>query len=212
MIGEGKAARKEEQKKKREGLVAFALMGNSDSAFWVGFTYHPPGGNLGGITRLGGWQLVLLLLANGMILLLMNGRWWLILSGQGHTLPYLTLTAYRLAGASLSYITPGPQFGGEPLQILLIERHYLVPRATAVATIALDKTLELIVNFSFLMAGVVLIGHTQILGARVGWPTAVVVFCLLSLPLGCLLSFWLDWRIFYIITAPFIVGCMVLDG
>jgi uncharacterized protein (TIRG00374 family) len=136
------------------------------------------------------WQLLLLIIANGLVILLMNGRWWLILRRQGHPIPYLTLTGYRLAGAGLSYFTPGPQFGGEPLQVLLIERNYQVPRATAVAAIALDKTLELIVNFSFLTAGIVLLWQIRLMGDLGGWQTAVIPLLLLSLPLTFLLSIW----------------------
>jgi uncharacterized protein (TIRG00374 family) len=120
----------------------------------------------------------------------MNGRWWLILRRQGHPIPYLTLTGYRLAGAGLSYFTPGPQFGGEPLQVLLIERNYQVPRATAVAAVALDKTLELIVNFSFLAVGFVLLWQIRLLGDLNGWQTAIIPLFLLSIPLTFLLSIW----------------------
>ena len=136
------------------------------------------------------WQLLLLIIANGLVILLMNGRWWLILRRQGHPIPYLTLTGYRLAGAGLSYFTPGPQFGGEPLQVLLIERKYQVPRVTAVSAIVLDKILELIVNFSFLAAGIVLLWQIRLLGDIGGWQTAVFPLFLLSLPLTFLLSIW----------------------
>jgi hypothetical protein len=45
-----------------------------------------------------------------------------------------------------------------------------VPRATAVAAIALDKTLELIINFSFLLVGVAVVLQTQLLpGYRHCW-------------------------------------------
>lgn len=144
---------------------------------------------------LGGWQLALLMLANGSVLLLMNGRWWLILRGQGYVIPYLTLAAYRLAGAGLSYVTPGPQFGGEPLQVLLIEQNYAMPRTTAVAAITLDKTLELIVNFSFLVGGIFVVWQTRLLGNVAGWQTAVFPLLLLTIPFIFLLSFWQDWRL-----------------
>ena len=99
-------------------------------------------------------DLLALLLLNGLILLALNGRWWLILRAQGHTLPYLTLTAHRLAAFGVSYFTPGPQFGGEPLQVLLLERRHGVPRPSAIATVTLDKLLELLANFLFLAVGI----------------------------------------------------------
>jgi uncharacterized protein (TIRG00374 family) len=144
------------------------------------------------LQRLGWWQLGLLALANGIVLWVGNGRWWLILRGQGYALPYLTLTGYRLAGYGLSYFTPGPMFGGEPLQVVLIER-LGVRRATAVAAIALDKTLELIINFSFLLVGVAVVLQTQLLPG-LGWATAVYPLSLLALPSFFLLAIWADWQ------------------
>lgn len=148
------------------------------------------------LRRLRWWQIWLLAIANGLVLLLMNGRWWLILRGQGYSVPYLTLTGYRLAGAGLSYLTPGPQFGGEPLQVLLIERNHQVPRATAIAAIALDKTFELIINASFLVAGIILVWQTQLLGNIAVWQMVLIPFLLLSLPLTFLFSLQLGWQPF----------------
>ena len=88
------------------------------------------------LSRLGLGQLVALAVLNGLILVSMSGRWWLILRAQGYTVPYLTLTGYRLAAFGVSYFTPGPQFGGEPLQVYLVRRHHGVPGSTAEMSIA----------------------------------------------------------------------------
>ena len=106
-------------------------------------------------------QVGLLVVVNGLILVLLNGRWWFILRGQGYQVPFFRLLGYRLAGFGVSYFTPGPHFGGEPLQIYLLEKRHQLPRSTAVASIALDKSLELWVNFAFLTGGLTaaLSGH-----------------------------------------------------
>ncbi|MCB8943837.1 MAG: flippase-like domain-containing protein [Ardenticatenaceae bacterium] len=174
--------------------LRFALWGTAVLLFWFILRTVSLAETWVVLRRLDGWQLVLLAAVNGLVLLLMNGRWWLILRGQGHRIPYLALTRYRLAGASLSYITPGPQFGGEPLQVLLIERHHGVGRETAVAAITLDKTLELMVNFSFLVVGVWVVWQTRLLGEVAAWQTAVFPLFLLALPLTCLVGFWRDWQ------------------
>jgi uncharacterized protein (TIRG00374 family) len=72
----------------------------------------------------------------------------------GYRLPYLTLTGYRLASAALSYFTPGPQFGGEPIQVLALQRRHAIPGTAGTASVGLDKLLELIANFSFLVFGI----------------------------------------------------------
>ena len=109
------------------------------------------------LARLNAAQIGALILLNGLIFLTFSGRWWLILLAQGHAIPYLRLAAYRLAAFGVTYFTPGPQFGGEPLQIFLVQRREGVPAATAFSALALDKSLELLANFAFLAAGVALI-------------------------------------------------------
>ena len=139
---------------------------------------------------LDGPALLLLIAVNGLVLLALNGRWWLILRGQGYPISLLTLTGYRLAAFGLSYITPGPHFGGEPLQVLLVERRHHVPRTIALAAVTLDKTLELLVNFSFLLAGVTLVLEQGVWGQAIGGEAAVLVLGLLSIPLLFLLAIW----------------------
>jgi hypothetical protein len=96
------------------------------------------------------WQFGILAALDALILLSFNSRWWLILRAQGYTLPYLWLTAYRLAGFAISYLTPGMQFGGEPMQAALLHRRHKLPVPVSIASLTLDKLLELLTNFFFL--------------------------------------------------------------
>lgn len=108
------------------------------------------------LRRLDAAELAALALLNLLVLLSFSARWWIVLRSQGYSLPYLRLAGYRLAAFGVTYFTPGPQFGGEPVQVLLPERRDGVPRTTAVAAVGLDKALELLANFAFLAAGVAL--------------------------------------------------------
>jgi uncharacterized protein (TIRG00374 family) len=101
-------------------------------------------------------ELTAILALNGVILLLFCARWWLILRVSGHTIPYIKLSAYRMAGFAISYFTPGTQFGGEPLQAYLVQSRHKVPAAASVAAVTVDKLLELIANFTFLALGIIL--------------------------------------------------------
>ena len=138
-------------------------------------------------------EILQLVLANAIVLLTLNGRGWLTLHGQGHTIPFWHLFRYRLAAFGLSYITPGPHFGGEPLQIYFVEKAHGVPRTTAVSALTLDKLLELIVNFAFMLTGILLIVQWQTSTSGVQMVSPVVgtmaVF-LLALPLVLLLALW----------------------
>ena len=98
-------------------------------------------------------QIAIWLLLNVGLVTLMTGRWWLILHSLGHHLPYLTLRRYRLGSFAVSYFTPGPQFGGEPIQVLALRQYHGIPGTTSTASVGLDKLLELIANFSFLVFG-----------------------------------------------------------
>ena len=143
------------------------------------------------LAGLQGWQLAVLVLLNGLVLLALNGRWHLLLRGLGYELPFAALLGHRLAAFGVSYFTPGPHFGGEPVQVLLVERQHGVPRSAAIAAVSLDKTVELLLNFGFLAFGVALVVQTGLLGGAVAGQTAVW-FLLLLLPPT--LYLWLIWR------------------
>ena len=153
-------------------LLVGVLQSVSLPAVWDAFSW------------LGSGPLLALAAANGLVLVASTGRWWLLLRAWGHIIPFDKLIGYRLAAFGVSYFTPGPQFGGEPLQVYLVTRHHNVPSVTALAAVTLDRLLELLVNFSFLMGGVLLITHQQLFSAKVQAAMALFVVGLLALPLG----------------------------
>jgi len=108
-------------------------------------------------------QLLLLLAVNVVVLATFSARWWLLLYAQGYVVPYFTLMAYRLATFAVSYFTPGPHFGGEPLQVYLVSARQGVPVSVSVAAVVLDKVLEMLANFAFLALGVVFVLRRQML-------------------------------------------------
>jgi uncharacterized protein (TIRG00374 family) len=103
--------------------------------------------NLG---RLNALQLAALLGVNLVFVLILTLRWAVILRGLGASVGLFPLVSYRLAGYAVSYLTPGPQFGGEPLQMYLAKRQSDVGYDVGSASILLDKTFELLGNFAFL--------------------------------------------------------------
>jgi uncharacterized protein (TIRG00374 family) len=75
------------------------------------------------------------------------------------------------------------------VQVLLVEKVHGVPRRTAVSAVALDKTLELITNFAFVVFGMMLLLRWGLLGQTGG--SAVFFFVVLLLfPLLYLLGIW----------------------
>ncbi len=143
------------------------------------------------LQRMGLAQIAALVGINALTLLAFTGRWWIILRAQGHTIPYLTLTRYRVAVFGISYFTPGPQFGGEPLQVFLLERHHAVPGAVAAAATALDKIIELLVNFIFLAVGLLLMTEWRVFPGLASAEVLSALLVLAALPVGFLLAAWL---------------------
>jgi uncharacterized protein (TIRG00374 family) len=114
-------------------------------------------------------------------LVLFTLRWWILLRGLGYRVGLLRASLYRLGAFGFSYFTPGPQVGGEPVQVLLVERRHGVPLDRAVASVALDRLLDAAVNLSFLLAaGLYLLRDraTLFLGALAALP--VVYLALLA--------------------------------
>ena len=147
-------------------------------------------------------ELWLLAMLNIGVLVTLNGRWWSLLRGLGVRVPFGPLLGYRLAAFGVSYFTPGPHFGGEPVQVLLIERRHGVPRATAVASVALDKTIELLVNFTFLAAGLLWVVQGQLFHWAAGAETAVFALLLCLVPVGVLGAVWRGKRPFSRLIRP----------
>lgn len=140
------------------------------------------------------WQLAVLVIFNLGVLFLFALRWQLILSAFGTTVSIGRVLAYRLAGFGLSYFTPGPQFGGEPLQVLLLNRREAVPAAVAVTSVILDKLLELLANFTFLVFGLSVAGLSGYLPAGVNGLAWVGIASLLVFPAGHLFSLWKGFK------------------
>lgn len=135
------------------------------------------------LRRLHLWQIAILVVANGIVLATISGRWWFLLAGAGHRLPFFRLVGYRLAVFGLSYFTPGPHIGGEPLQVLLVEKNHDVPRSTALAAVALDKAIEFAINFAFLLLGLVAALQWRVVPRETGQQALGLAAALLALPL-----------------------------
>lgn len=99
------------------------------------------------------WQIGVILLVNAFVICLMTARWWIIVRAENPALPFLPLVGYRLSVFGLSYFTPGPQVGGEPLQVLYLQRNHGLSFARATSAVIMDKLLEFLVNFILIGVG-----------------------------------------------------------
>ena len=102
---------------------------------------------------------ILVLAAFNLLMLpLMATRWWLLLRTLGAPIPLPSASGYRLAAGTVSYLTPGPLFGGEPLAIYLLYRRQTIPLPTAATSVAIDKLLELLASLIVLLCCLSILG------------------------------------------------------
>lgn len=78
-------------------------------------------------------------------------RWRMLLRSLGAELPLRRLVGVRVAGLAVGTLTPGAKLGGEPLRAYLIARDG-VPSGPAIASVAVDRALELVANIVFAVA------------------------------------------------------------
>ncbi|MDQ2692837.1 MAG: flippase-like domain-containing protein [Chloroflexota bacterium] len=98
-------------------------------------------------------ELGVLFLLNALVIAAMTARWWVIVRAENPGMPFLPMIRYRLAVFGLSYFTPGPQVGGEPLQVLYLQRHHDISLARATSAVIMDKLLEFLANFILIATG-----------------------------------------------------------
>lgn len=126
-------------------------------------------------------QIAILLVLNALVILFVTARWWVIVQAENPAIPFLALVRYRLAVFGLSYFTPGPQVGGEPLQVLYLQRNHGISFARATSGVIMDKLLELLANFILIgigltaavRVGLISRSGTQALGSLI--PVAIIL-------------------------------------
>lgn len=116
------------------------------------------------LARLQPWEIAVVICLNLFIYCLVAGRWWIVVHAENRQVRYLPMIGVRLSVFALSYLTVGPQVGGEPLQILHLRRTYGISYTRAMSSVIMDKLFELLGNFVLLCLGLAAIFHSGILG------------------------------------------------
>jgi uncharacterized protein (TIRG00374 family) len=81
----------------------------------------------------------------------------------------------RVAVFGISYFTLGPQVGGEPLQVLYLQRKYGLTYTRATSTVIMDKLLEFLANFFLLVIGLTAIVQAGILSTNGSKPLVSLI-------------------------------------
>lgn len=108
-------------------------------------------------------------------------RWQLLNRLFGLYPGFGSLLLIRLAGQAVSFITPGPHVGGEPLQVYWLYRLGNLPLGKTALALGIDRFLEFWVNLSILLFGIVTVLLYSSQKLAEGWALAGVLFMLTSL-------------------------------
>lgn len=171
-------------------LLYFALRGARLDVTW------------GLISRLETTKLLAILVLDAAIFVVFGLRWWILARVQIAGIGLKDAVLVRLAAFGVSYFTPGPQFGGEPLQAMYMNRYHGGSLVHATAVVALDKLIELLGNYFLLIAGAVAAVSSGLipLANRATVPGLAIVAVFAAWPLAHVLLLWanvhpLSWGI-----------------
>lgn len=84
-------------------------------------------------------------------------KWKIILKTQGYDISFIKLFFIKLVGYSVSYIIPSANLGGEPVRAMILKKESDIPITKSIASVIVDKSLELTVGFLFLLLAVFLL-------------------------------------------------------
>lgn len=127
-------------------------------------------------------QVAALAIINIAIYMLITLRWWIIVHAGNRSISYLPLVLVRVAVFGISYFTLGPQVGGEPLQVLYLQRNHGLTYTRATSTVIMDKLLEFLANFFLLVIGLTAIVEAGILSTNASSPLVSLI------PMAAILS------------------------
>jgi uncharacterized protein (TIRG00374 family) len=138
-------------------LVVLALL------LWWALRKAPLAEIWAAIRQLRLWQILVILTLNGIFYIVATLRWLTIIRADNKQIPFLPLLGVRVSVFGVSYFTLGPQVGGEPLQVLALQRKYGLTYTHATATVLMDKILEFLVDFFMLAIGLIAILRAGVL-------------------------------------------------
>jgi uncharacterized protein (TIRG00374 family) len=137
------------------------------------------------------FYLFLFFVVTTLIMLLSVYRWKIVLMSYGYKVSFMKLLSYDFIGYAVSYLTPTARTGGVPLRAYFLKKQN-VPLAEGLSSVAVDKSMELIVNFLFAVFAVLIFIFP--LNIPSGFKIVSITFSLVILGLVLLFFFRLYFK------------------
>lgn len=107
------------------------------------------------IQRLDFAALTYFLLVVLIIQFILTYRWLVVIRTQDDDVNFFRLILYRLAGYSVSFLTPSAKMGGEPVRATILSQKERRDFDKSMSSVVIDKTIELSASGLFFMIGVI---------------------------------------------------------
>lgn len=176
----------------RKWLIRLVVVAVLAFLLWWAFRKAPLAEIWATMRQLRWWQIAIILTLNGFFYMVTTLRWWFIVRAENKTIPYFPLLGVRISVFGVSYFTLGPQVGGEPLQVMALQRRYGLTYTHATATVLMDKLLEFLVDFFMLAMGLSAILRVGVLsesGFRFSFDLLLLAFLIFWPPIHLFLLY-----------------------
>ncbi len=102
------------------------------------------------------WEILLVVIGLGLLQIAITiYRWQRVLAAQGDHVTFRDLLAPKFVGFAISFITPGPYVGGEPIRAYLLKRKTKIRLSRGMASIIVDKILDFTYPLPFLIGALI---------------------------------------------------------
>lgn len=102
-----------------------------------------------------GWHGFIILFLTILMLMVGSWRWKEILKTQGDNISFFSLFKFYLAGFSILFFAPMIIFGGETFRAYLLKEKYSIPWKKGMASVIIDRMIELTIYMLIILVGVV---------------------------------------------------------
>lgn len=127
-------------------------------------------------------QWILWISVNWSIVFFATYRWLILTNSLNLPVKFITLLMIRQAGQTVSFITPGAQFGGEPLQVFWLCKRKIAIH-NALLAVGLDRFFELWVNFGVLLLSFLLLIFSNAINVNLQKMLLFLLFMLFAMSL-----------------------------
>ena len=133
------------------------------------------------------WKAFIILVLTFSTALVKAWRWKIILKNQGYKISAPEIFEYYLSGLTVSFLIPMVVMGGEIFRCYDLKERYSVPWTKSIASVIIDRVLEITVYSALIIIGVVFFIF------RAGFPsgtTGIIIFSIIALAILGIIVFY----------------------